>query len=504
MNSDAGFDLNIKTDWEREVSNMTETSVLTFTNRGEIRKSVVGEQLKVKGLGIATDVFRRAETSSHAVNKVTKESESSIRVAFCKSCSRKLLRNKMFAHFMVSIVILDAFLTASDINYRARGDVTPQYVVGRRLLYDWLAWLDFAIIALGCLDLLVSAFVKVEFLSKIGATRVLRLIRIVRLLQLLRRNRSLKELQKLVNMLATCLKTLFWSFVFLCLVMTGWAMLIVEIIHPYMLELPSEELFRDCDQCIRATSTVMHANLLLFKTVIAGDGWGQIAVPIIEAYPETAIIFIGSLLTLVFGVLNLIVAVVVDTFAEVRENDVVNLAQELEFIIEDDQKVLREIFDRLDSDQDGQLTLDELLDGAHNDSEFQSRLKVMDIDEVDLQQLFDMIDVDASGSIAMEEFIVPLSRWVHDSKTAPRFIKYNLLRALTQQEELLRFSHQNFNSVFERVDRLSLVVNDLAAKHGCGPSAAVGQTQQASEDSCEKPIAVDDAEVDDADLKMHQ
>ena len=82
----------------------------------------------------------------------------------------------------------------------------------------------------------------------------------------------------------------------------------MEIIHPYMLELPSEELFRDCDQCIRATSTVMHANLLLFKTVIAGDGWGQIAVPIIEAYPETAIIFIGSLLTLVFGVLNLIVA----------------------------------------------------------------------------------------------------------------------------------------------------------------------------------------------------
>ena len=106
---------------------------------------------------------------------------------------------------------------------------------GRRLLYDWLAWLDFVIIVLGCLDLLVSAFVKVEFLSKIGATRVLRLIRIVRLLQLLRRNRSLKELQKLVNMLATCLKTLFWSFVFLCLVMTGWAMLILGLRQGFFL-----------------------------------------------------------------------------------------------------------------------------------------------------------------------------------------------------------------------------------------------------------------------------
>ena len=169
--------------------------------------------------------------------------------------------------------------------------------------------MDLIIIFSGCVDLLVSAFVRVEFLSKIGAMRVLRLVRIVRLLQLLRRNRSLKELQKLVNMLATCFKTLIWSFVFLCLVMTGWAMLIVEIIHPYVLQLHQDvRLFMDCEQCLRATSTVMQANLLLFKTVIAGDSWGQIAVPIIEAHPETSIIFVGSLLTLVFGVLNLIVA----------------------------------------------------------------------------------------------------------------------------------------------------------------------------------------------------
>ena len=41
----------------------------------------------------------------------------------------------------------------------------------------------------------------------------------------------------------------------------------------------------------------------------AGDGWGEIAVPLIQAYPGSAIIFMGSSLTLVFGVLNLIVAV---------------------------------------------------------------------------------------------------------------------------------------------------------------------------------------------------
>ena len=38
--------------------------------------------------------------------------------------------------------------------------------------------------------------------------------------------------------------------------------------------------------------------------------------------------------------------VVVDTFAETRENDVVNLAQEMEFSMEDDQQLLKQIFSR--------------------------------------------------------------------------------------------------------------------------------------------------------------
>ena len=93
------------------------------------------------------------------------------------------------------------------------------------------------------------------------------------------------------------------------MVMTVWAMLIVEWVYPRVQSLHDNEgFFEDCEQCVRATSSVMNANLLLFKTVIAGDSWGLIAVPVIEQYPATAIIFMGSLLTLVFGVLNLIVA----------------------------------------------------------------------------------------------------------------------------------------------------------------------------------------------------
>ena len=46
-----------------------------------------------------------------------------------------------------------------------------------------------------------------------------------------------------------------------------------------------------------------------------------------------------------------------------------------------------------------------------------------------MEQLFHMIDQDQSGTIEVAEFIGPLSRWAHDSKTAPRFIKYNMIQA---------------------------------------------------------------------------
>lgn len=84
-------------------------------------------------------------------------------------------------------------------------------------------------------------------------------------------------------MMSTCLKALCWSFVFCFVIMTIWAMLLVEMVHPLIQELHrTEGMFDDCEHCLRAASSVMNANLWLFKTVIAGDSWGLIAVPVIE------------------------------------------------------------------------------------------------------------------------------------------------------------------------------------------------------------------------------
>ncbi|CAE7276432.1 unnamed protein product [Symbiodinium sp. CCMP2592] len=466
---------DMATDFDRAVST---GSAISFSRRGEIIEipsEADGDHLAARKLAISAGYFQRAGSDSADVS-IVERGRSTLSAHRAFGCAKKLVRSRYFAHFMVVVVLLDAVLTASDIDSRAAGVDTPPAVLagssvclalytvelllqlavrGPRIFKDWLTRLDVFIIASGYADVFLGMMLHADVLDSIGIVRVLRLSRIVRLMQLMRKNRSLRELRKLVTMLATCFKTLLWSFLFLSLVMTGWAMLIVELINPYVLQMQASHPFSNCEECRRSTTSVMHANLMLFKTVIAGDSWGLIAVPMIESHPETAIIFVGASLTLVFGVLNLIVAVVVDTFAETRENDVVNLAQEMEFSMEDDQQILKQIFRRIDTNNDGELTLDELLNGARTDAEFQSRLRVMDIDEVDLQQFFDMIDLDGSGSIEADEFVIPLSRWVHDSKTAPRFIKYNLMRAMAQQEELLKYSHQHFASISENLQEIS-------------------------------------------------
>jgi len=392
-----------------------------------------------------------------------------------------------YVNLMAFVVLLDAYCTCRDIDARAAltGEseaplsafsvisdlclllysvelVLALLVRGRAGFKDPVVQLDIVVVICGYVELVVKVFTSGNFSVRLNVMRVLRMVRIIRLMRLLKKIRWLRELFKLVTMMSTCFKTLMWSFLFCFLVMTGWAMLIVEYVHPLVTQMHAERgLFEECEWCQRATGSVMDANLLLFKTVVAGDSWGQIAVPVIQAHPETAFIFVGSSLSLVFGVLNLIVAVVVDTFAEARANEFDELAEELDTEEYHDRKELQQLFDRIDREGNGRLSLNDLIEGAHSDPALQSRLRVMDIDEHDLQQLFQMIDTDGSGYIEASEFIGPLSRWIHDSKTAPRFIKYNMMQSLQLQEEIYDLSALHFGRIAVQLEEMSRSLQKL-------------------------------------------
>ncbi|CAK9092127.1 unnamed protein product [Durusdinium trenchii] len=446
-----------------------------------------------RGISGQSDVSRRRASQAAQVamgnDFIRAQSYEKYAAGLCGSDSlRRLVKSQQVSHLMAVVIMVDGFCICYDIDYRAVDLTTPSLVLtisylclaiysiefilnlcilGVSVLREHMVKLDLFLILCGYGELASEWVMSEGNITGLGLLRILRLVRVFRLLKLLRNVNALRELSKLVKMMSTCLKALFWSFCFCFMVMTVWSMLLVEVVHPLVKELDIAE----CSDCAWGTTSVMGANLLLFKTVIAGDSWGDMAVPVIEAHWYTSFVFVGSYLTIVFGVLNLVVAVVVDTFADAREHDMVNLAEEMERDLESDQKYLQKIFEEIDKDGTGELSYAQLLQGARKNPEFQSRLRVMDIDEGDLRELFMMIDVDGNGTIEVEEFIRPLSRWVRDSKTAPRFIKYNMIRCIHQQEELQMAMDASYMELATRMEQISAEVQkvlELAASRAPG------------------------------------
>lgn len=347
-------------------------------------------------------------------------------------------------------------LTCVDIDMRAAGVADPTWaflvcqgclvfytseaaaeliVRGPRVVIRSLDWLlDMGIISASLVELFF--LLSGSAVEEVRILKLLRICRVMRLIRFIRKAPSLRELRKLMMMFASVIRTLAWSFLFCFIAMTLWSMVSVELIHPIVQDLAAQGTWTDCGTCSDSFATIMQSNLTFLKTLLAGDSWGQIAVPVMTKQPLTVIIFVGALVSIVYGILNLIVAVIVDAAVEQREKDITTLAADLDYELEEDLKLLGRVFQQVDLNSDGELSLHELVTGAENVQEFQSRLRVMDIDAAELEQLFHMLDEDGGGSISKDEFKFALSRWMRESKTANHFVKYMVSNLSVNQSQL--------------------------------------------------------------------
>ncbi|CAK9023617.1 unnamed protein product [Durusdinium trenchii] len=355
------------------------------------------------------------------------------------------------------VVLTDMVLTCVDIDLRASGATAPTWAFltcqGCLCFYVWEATADFALKGkqvFRSLDwlldfgIITASLTEVVFLilgSAVEEVRILKLLRICRVMRLIRFIRkapSLRELRKLMMMFASVIRTLAWSFLFCFIAMTLWSMVAVELLHPIVQELSAEGVWSDCEGCKESFATIMQSNLTFLKTMLAGDSWGEVAVPVMRKQPLTIIVFAGALVFIVYGILNLIVAVIVDAAVEQREKDITTLAADLDYELEEDLKLLGRVFKQVDLNEDGELSLDELVTGAESVPEFASRLRVMDIDAAELEQsshnvlfckgsAFNIIsDIIAEAQAAIEEDGIP---W---EQVGPFFLGVVLLANVAQ------------------------------------------------------------------------
>ena len=91
-----------------------------------------------------------------------------------------------------------------------------------------------------------------------------------------------------------------------------------------------------------------------------------------------------------------------------------------------------------------------------------------------------LLQADQSGTIEAAEFIGPLSRWAHDSKTAPRFIKYNMLQTMQLQEDLYDMCADCFRHLALQIDKVSVEVKGISRKMAKGTKSEKSVTPKGS------------------------
>jgi len=235
----------------------------------------------------------------------------------------------------------------------------------------------------------------------VSTLRVLRLCKLARVSKVFR---VFPELRIMMAGLLGSFRAIFWGSVLLSFVLLVWAIIAVQFIHPLNRELAENGQLEGCDRCPRAYSSVLQSTLTFAQQIVAGDSWGQATIPVIEAYPWTALYFAGVFLTVAVAVMNLILGVVVNVASGEHERLKGEMAEMASIEKMCATNNILQMCEEMDSDESGELSIAELQNLADSKA-FREVIETMNINETDLAMAFETVDQDKSGSVSYTELV---------------------------------------------------------------------------------------------------
>jgi len=310
----------------------------------------------------------------------------------------------------------------------------------------------------------------------IPSISVLRIFRLGRLLRFVEVLTMFQELNTMVQLMVSSLRAMFWGLVLLGITLTLWSILAVEILHPLNQRIAAAGVYDSppCERCSRAFESVAQSNLTLFQTLVFGDNWGQIAMPMIEAEPAVALILVLAGMSVHVGLLNLILTVIVDKAREKHEHDLERKIKLKEKQFQQAKTELISLCESLDEDGSGELSLQELLDGFDKNAQFAMTLSVMDIKKDDMEVVFGILDEDHSGAVTYSEFAEQLHKMKsQDAQTMLIFIKgyvNELRQKVSEQGRFLK--NEIFSSLDMQRENVGEVLKCLSQKSMSAKKAA--------------------------------
>jgi hypothetical protein len=140
------------------------------------------------------------------------------------------------------------------------------------------------------------------------------------------------------------------------------------------------------------------------------EGWEQVGRPLVMKEPYMAIFLFGFIMIFTFGILNMIVAMVVEkTLMQARHVEETS-EREQRHQVAQELRNMKVVFEQMDDDSSGQITKDELVSAIKENEKVQECFKTLGIPVRDAETLFSILDSDCSDSLTVEELLEGLAR----------------------------------------------------------------------------------------------
>lgn len=273
------------------------------------------------------------------------------------------------------------------------------YVHGLSCFKDNWVKFDAFLLAMGILNSwIIEPFVK-EMPNELGLIMVLRVGRLLRLAKMARFFSQIQDFWKLIRGLFGSLSIMTYTFVLLVIILYVFSSLGFELITKHDMNIgadPDPHFQEQVNMYFRSLPQIM-CTLIQFVTL---DDMHLVYKPLIEKDPFLAIYFVLVILVMSIVVVNLVAAVIFSCCLEqnVYESDELQRQQEERWaeLIRD----LKEMFIRLDCDNSGQLTRDNMMNISPEDQEQLSEA----LGFSSPMEIFNALDIDRSGTISINEF----------------------------------------------------------------------------------------------------
>jgi len=265
-------------------------------------------------------------------------------------------------------------------------------------------WIDVTVLTLAIVETWILAFLEAGGrLQVIALVRIVRLVRLVRVVRLIRMFRALY-----VTVMA--FKEALSGLFYICIIMVGG----VYVCAIFMTAAVGRSDLRYLELGNISGSerfgSVLRSMYSLFELMTL-EGWQQVGRPLVAEQPFMAIFFFGFIMIFTFGLLNMVVAVVVEkTLLQARRLEQLDTDQ-MQKEVARELEQMRLAFIACDVNHDNMIDRDEFA-SALQETNLESpkgRLLVcldrLGIPTDDALTLFDILDSDASGELSMQEFL---------------------------------------------------------------------------------------------------